>query len=140
VAIHKQEFYEGAALHKLACAGGVDRIIRESPFFRVNDALLIHLKYSTRVRSPWGFTFAPDELLLLASKASANTLVIGLICGSDGIVTVHHAELERIARNRQISAHVACYRGHGEHYEVNGPDGTLGNKVAPSAWLRILKE
>jgi hypothetical protein len=53
VAIRKQEFYEGAALHLLARTGGITSVRYEAPFFLVNQ-LSVLLKYSTRARSPWG--------------------------------------------------------------------------------------
>jgi len=70
MAIKKQEFYEGAALHLLARTGGIMSIRYDAPFFLLNDQLLVILKYSTRGRSPWGFTFTRDEQVLLQNRAS----------------------------------------------------------------------
>jgi len=41
MAIRKQEFYEGAALHLLH-DGGIVSIRYEAPFFVLNDDLLVH--------------------------------------------------------------------------------------------------
>jgi hypothetical protein len=138
--IRKQEFYEGAALHLLIRSGGITGIQYEPPLFVVSNRLLIYLKYSTKGRSPWGFTFTPDEQSLLQSKVSQLNIVIGLICGSDGVAAVTYEAYSRIAALRKSAVHVACYRHHGEHYEVSGPDGTLGRKIAPSHWQRILED
>ena len=70
MAIKKQEFYEGAALHLLARTGTVTSMRYNAPFFIFNDRVLGLLKYNTKTRSPWGFTFTPDEQGLLGSKAS----------------------------------------------------------------------
>jgi hypothetical protein len=137
--IKKQEFYEGAALHLLARGGGITSIRYEPPLFVVNNRLLIHLKYSTRGRSPWGFTFTPDEQLLLQHRATDCSIVIGLICGADGVAAFSYDSYCSVASSRNSAVHIACYRQHGEHYEVNGPDGTLEGKVAPSDWQRILE-
>jgi hypothetical protein len=139
MAIRKQEFYEGAALHLLARSGRITSIRYEPPLFVVNNRLLVLLKYSTRGRSPWGFTFSADEQTLLCSKASESTVVIALICGSDGVAAVTYEAYSRVAARRRSAIHLACYRNHGAHYEVNGPDGTLERKVAPSHWQRILE-
>jgi hypothetical protein len=139
MAIKKQEFYEGAALHLLARTGGVTSIRYKAPFFLVNERLLVLLKYSTRGRSPWGFTFTPDEQTLLQEQASKLKTVIGLICGSDGVAAFTCEAYLRIAAPRKSAVHIACYRQHGEHYEVNGPDGRLDGKVSPSNWRRILE-
>lgn len=136
--IKKQEFYEGAALHLLARTGAITSIRYEPPLFIVNDRLLVLLKYSTKGRSPWGFTFRADEQDLLQLKASERNAVIGLVCGSDGIAALTYAEYLSVAPLRKSAIHIACYRDHGEHYEVNGPDGKLKGKIAPSNWQRIL--
>jgi len=137
--IKQQEFYEGAALHLLARTGAITTIGYEAPFFLLNGSLLIYLKYSTRSRSPWGFTFMPDEQALLHTKVSKSKVVIGLICGADGVAALTHDAYFSVAALRKSAVHVACYRQHGEHYEVNGPDGKLDKKIAPSSWRRILE-
>jgi hypothetical protein len=140
MAIKKQEFYEGAALHLLARSGRIESIRYDPPFFLVNKRLVVHLKYSTRGRSPWGFTFMPEEQVLLGKKASTSKIMIGLICGADGVAAFSYEAYRTIAAIRKTAIHIACYRGHGTHYEVNGPDGTLERKVAPSDWRNILED
>lgn len=139
MAIKKQEFYEGAALHLLARNGSIKSIRYEPPLFVVNDEVLILLKYSTKGRSPWGFTFTTDEQTLLVSKASERKIVIGLVCGADGVASITYDAYKSVAAPRSSAVHIACYRQHGEHYEVNGPDGPLNWKVAPSNWRNILE-
>lgn len=136
--IKKQEFYEGAAIHVLARSGAIKSLRYEPPLFIVNDRLLVLLKYSTRNRSPWGFTFRPDEQDLLQQRTRELDTRIGLICGSDGIAAFTYDQYLSVAAPRPSPVHIACYRDHGEHYEVKGPDGKLKGKVAPSNWQRIL--
>lgn len=138
MAIQKQEFYEGAALHQLARGGGITSIRYESPFFVVNDNLLLHLKYSTKKRSPWSFTFMPAEQTLLQARASEFRLFIGLICGADGIAGITYDAYVVIAAPSKSAINVSCHRKHGQHYAVTGPDGVLDRKIAPSLWQRIL--
>jgi hypothetical protein len=97
------------------------------------------LKYSTRVRSPWGFTFTPDEQAALKDESPKRSLMIGLICGSDGVAAISYKSYLAVATPRQVAIHIACYRQHWEHYEVSGPDGTLNRKVSPSNWQRMLE-
>lgn len=136
--IKKQEFYEGAALHRLARAGVIECIRYEAPFFRLNDQLLVLLKYSTKGRSPWGFTFTRDEQAILQERAAWFKIVIGLICGADGVAALTYDDFLSVASPRESSVHIACYRQYNEHYEVKGPDGIVVGKVAPSDWLKIL--
>jgi hypothetical protein len=140
MAIRKQEFYEGAALHRLARSGDITSLRYEPPLFILNDRILVLLKYSTRSRSPWGFTFMPEEQVLLAERARAETdqIIIGLICGADGVAAFRYEEYIQIARDTGKAIHISCYRYHREHYEVNGPDGTLARKIAPGDWQRVV--
>jgi hypothetical protein len=138
MAIKKQEFYEGAALYLLARTGRITSIRYDAPFFLLNNRLLVYLKYSTRGRSPWGFTFMPDEQILLRASAHKFKIAIALVCGADGVAAINYDAYLSVAALRESAIHIACYRQHGEHYEVNGPDGRLNEKVAPSSWRRIL--
>jgi hypothetical protein len=138
MAIRKQDFYEGAALHALARRGVITSIQYDAPLFRLNDRLLVHLKYSTKVRSPWAFTFTADEQRLMRAKRVEAGIVIGLICGSDGVAAISYEQYCGVVSDQVSSVHIACYRSYGEHYEVNGPDGKLHGKISPSDWHRIL--
>jgi hypothetical protein len=136
MSFNKQEFYEGAALRKLICAG-VTTIAYEAPFFRIDDSTVIYLKYSTKGRSPWGFTFMPAELSLLEQTASDGNVVVGLVCGPDGVAAVSQSDLAEVVGEPTGSAHVSCYRNHGHHYEIFGPAGAVPRKIAPSSWARV---
>jgi hypothetical protein len=140
MAIKKQEFYEGAALHLVARAGRIASLRYEAPFFLFNDRLSVLLKYSTGVRSPWGFTFTADEQVLLQTMASKFETAIGLICGADGVAAISYQSYLGVAAPRRDAIHIACRRQHGKHYEVSGPDGTLNRKVAPSSWQKLLED
>jgi hypothetical protein len=142
MAIKKQEFYEGAALHLIIRSGRVRSIRYDSPFFFLNERMIVLLKYSTKARSPWGFTFTEEEQQQLSFRSRKQRTVIGLVCGSDGIVALPYESYSTIASMRAASAHVSCYRDHGEHYEVSGPDGPLKEgdirSVSPLRLLRAL--
>lgn len=138
MAIRKQEFYEGAALYLLARTGRVKSVQYEPPFFLINEQLLLYLKYTTKGRSPWGFTFMPEEQRLLQQRGSDQKIMIGLVCGADGVAALPYDAFRSIASIKHAALHIACYRDHGEHYDISGPDGKLKRKVPPSNWERIL--
>lgn len=139
--IQKQEFYEGAALHQLIRgSNGIKSIVHAPPFFIIDGSLQVHLKYSTGKRSPWGFTFVPDEQLLLQQRSQKMPLVIGLICGADGVAALPYEKYTIVAPLKSMALRVSCRRNHREHFEVGGPDGTLPGKVAPSEWVRLLEK
>lgn len=137
--IQKQEFYEGAALHQLVRGSFGVRISYAAPFFVIDDRFQIHLKYSTAVRSPWGFSFLPDEQQLMRARAADLPLKIGLICGSDGIAALPYEKYQQAAALRDVAVWVSCARLHREHFEVRGPDVTLASKIAPSEWSALTK-
>lgn len=136
--IKKQEFYEGAALHLLARGRGTLTLRHEPPCFVADDRLVLYLKYCTKVRSPWGFTLGAGELDHLGEYDSRFDVVLGFICGGDGVAAVRYDEVRQITAGQTDVFHIACYRKHHEHYEVSGPSGTLSHKVAPSDWSRVL--
>lgn len=138
MAISKQDFYEGAALNLVARTGLIVGVISHSPFYILNGRVAVLLKYSTKGRSPWGFSVSENEQTQLKKRALKTETAIGLICGSDGVVALSYQLFTSIASPRSGAIHLACYRDHGEHYEVSGPDGKLRKKIAPSSWQKIL--
>jgi hypothetical protein len=138
MAIQKQEFYEGAALHQLIRGSSGAVVVYAPPLFIFYGKLQVYLKYSTAKRSPWGFTFMPDEQALLRQRSEGMPLVIGLICGADGVAAVSYGDYVKVAVVRNTALRVSCKRRHREHFEIGGPDGTLPCKVAPSDWTKLL--
>src|SRR5262245_47555840 len=119
--IRKQEFYEGAALHRLARTGAIPGIRYDPPFFSLDDRVLVLLKYSTRTRRPWAFTFTPDEQTLLQARAvEQRPIVIALVCGGDGIAAIRYDAYLTIAAQRITALRVSCRRLHGKHYAIKG--------------------
>lgn len=139
MAIQKQEFYEGAALHQLVRGSTGVRILYNAPFFIVDDRLQVYLKYSTGIRSPWGFSFLPDEQQLMQIRSTSLPLVIGLICGSDGIAALPYAKYQQAAALSDVAVWVSCSRLHRKHFEVSGPDATIAGKISPSDWPHLTK-
>jgi hypothetical protein len=137
--IAKHDFYEGAALNLLARAGAISGIANQSPFYILNGQVAVLLKYSTKGRSPWGFTVTENEQEQLRSKSKRMSTVIGLICGSDGVASLTYGAFKSIAGVESGAVHIACYRSHGEYYQLSGPKGVLANKIAPSSWSRIFE-
>ena len=135
--IQKQEFYEGAALHRLVRTGGVNVLLYDAPLFVLNERVQAFLKYSTAGRSPWSFTFTPEEQRMLNSRAAALPIVVGLICGADSIAAVPFSSLLAIAPIQGSSIRISCIRRHREHFEVRGPEGALHHKIPPSDWEHI---
>lgn len=139
MSIQKQEFYEGAALHRIIRGSAGTRVAHSPPLFIFDERLQIHLKYSTAKRGPWGFTFMPEEQILLREHSRVMTLVIGLICGADSVAALPYDDYAYVAALKDVALHISCRRSHREHFEIRGPDGVLPGKIAPSDWTKLLK-
>lgn len=138
--IDKKDYYQGAALFHLITTPSFQSLVYESPFFVLNKTRLVHLKYSAKTHSPWRFTFNSDEQnMLLKEYHKQVRLYLGMICGADGVACLNISSAVELAFGSSDVAWIACFRKHGEHYEIRGSNGVLDGKVAPSDWLRILE-
>lgn len=82
----------------------------------------------------------PEEQILLHESVDRNRIVLGLICGADGVVALRCKDYCQLVPLKSLAIHLACYRKHGEHYEVSGPDGSLKRKIAPSEWRKLVED
>lgn len=137
--IAKHEFYEGAALHQLVTNSKVESIRYEAQVFTINNSVQIYLKYCTKNRTPWGFTFTSSECTLLETCATNKRVFLGLVCAADGIAAISHEMFRSIASQGKDPFSILCHRKFGKHYLVSGPNGSLSRKIAPSQWQRILE-
>jgi len=138
MAIQKLEFYEGAALYRLIRSLGEVRVRVDGGMVILDECLGVFLKYCTRTRSPWSFTFSTTERSTLAYHALSMPVVVGLVCGADGVATLQHKDYVAVAGNGASQIALFCSRRYDEHYAIGGPAGKLSRKIAPSAWNRLL--
>jgi hypothetical protein len=143
--IREVEFYHGAALARLFRGGkrGVSvRALGRSSY--VLDAQIgLYLKYSSNRMSPWPFSFTDEhqhEIAKLASECSA--VFVALICGSDGVACLSHAELRRVLDDDVRAAEwVKAARQKREKYAITGSDGRKCFKVGGNEFPgKILSE
>ena len=73
------------------------RIRKHECGFIVNENIFFLVKYSTKPRSPWRFTFTQDELDRTASLIeSYRRLVVAFVCGGDGICALGWDQIENL--------------------------------------------
>lgn len=137
MSIRKLEFYEGAALFRLIRSLGAVHVRMDNGVVVLDDYSRLYLKYCTRTRTPWSFTFSSAERRAIASHADEIPLYIGLICGSDGVAAMERQDYLEVAGRGESSIAISCARRHDRHYSISGPAGVLAKKIAPSAWSRI---
>src|SRR5690349_1144142 len=115
MAIKKQEFYEGAALHLLARSGRLSSVRYAAPFFLLNNELNVFLKYSTKDHRHFGIALSGEDQLVDRVKASVSKITDALECGADSIAVFGSDANSTIAASRKAAIHNACYRQCGVH-------------------------
>ncbi len=137
--IHKQEFYHGVAIIRLLESEHYQNVQKHNLGYTVNNETFVFLKYSTKARSPWRFTFSRDDTERLNSLANSfKRIVIALVCGGDGICPITYREATELLGND--GAWISARRNFNEQYGVAGPQGKLKNKVSLLQWPSIVFE
>jgi hypothetical protein len=105
----------------------------------VNNDLFVMLKYTTKARSPWGFTFDQEDVERCCKMIeSYRRVILGLICGGDGVCALDWRQAEGLLQRKP--GRIAAGRMHNRRYEVWGSAGELKRKVSLRSWPSILFE
>jgi hypothetical protein len=137
--IDKLEFYHGAALVRVIEDSRCETISKHPSGYRVNNGRILAIKYSTKARTPWGFTFSGEDISRLdAASAEFGESAIALVCGGDGICAFSWAIGANLLGGSP--GRIAAKRGFAGCYAVSGPAGELKGKVAMNRWPAIVFE
>ena len=137
--IDKCDFYHGAAVIRLLEDGRCQRVRKDESGYIVNDGIFVFLKYTTRQRSPWRFSFSDDEVQRLNILAGRfQKIAVAMICGGDGICAVSWREASDLLGNN--AGWISAGRKFNEQYAVAGQAGKLNGKVSLGEWPSIIFE
>jgi hypothetical protein len=132
--LDKSAYYHGAAvipiLEDARC-----RSIRKlgTLGYVVNDDIFLFIKYTTKERTPWRFTFDQEDIDRCAKvNAEYRRLVLGLVCGSDGVCAVDSEQARELLG--ATPGWIAAARKHNHSYSVWGSNGELKRKVSLGKW------
>lgn len=138
--LDKSEYYHGAAIVRLMdderCGG-----VRKKGFlgFVVNEKVFVFLKYTTKGRSPWGFTFDQEDIdRCLKMGTEYSRVVLGLICGGDGVCALTWGEANDLLGGKP--GRIAAGRKHNHSYSVWGTAGELKRKIPVGRWPSLTFE
>jgi hypothetical protein len=135
----KQEYYHGAAIIRLCEDARFKTIAKHVLGYIVNGEVIILLKYSTKSRTPWLFTFTLEEMVNIETLIKQNNrIVIALVCGGDGVCAIHAKELYSILGDNP--GWLSIRRKFKGQYGVAGPNGHLERKVSFQRWPSIIFE
>jgi hypothetical protein len=137
--IEKLEFYHGAALVRVIEDPRCETIVKHACGYRINGDRILAVKYSTKARSPWGFTFSTEDISRFeAASKEFGECAIALVCGGDGICAFSWAIGANLLGGSP--GRIAAKRGFAGCYAVSGPAGELKGKVAMNRWPAIVFE
>jgi hypothetical protein len=131
--IEKTEFYHGAALVRLIEDPRCEAIRKHGCGYRVNQQRFVAIKYSTKARSPWGFSFSQEDIVRFeAAMKEFGICLIALVCGGDGVCAISWSTVSNLLGG--TPGWISAKRVHGSCYGVSGPAGTLNGKIAMKRW------
>ncbi len=129
--IDKQEYYHGVVIVRLLDDHRFRSVSKSEGCYLCNEGVLVNIKYSTKNRSPWSFSFSPDELRRIEHLAASGTaIVIALVCGGDGVCALELEELREIGVASEGA--ITVRRGFRRLFSVSGPVGSLEHKISHS--------
>lgn len=135
--IDKQEFYHGAAVVRLFEDQRCKNIKKHNFGYIVNDEIFIFLKYRTKSHTPWSFGFDNNDISRINSLVNSfKRIVVGLVCGGDGICPILWQDAEKILGNNPGS--ICVRRKFNEQYGVKGSVEAIKGKISLQEWPTIV--
>ena len=131
--IDKQEFYHGAAMIRLLDDSRCRSLTKYKIGYCLNGSIFMILKYTTKHRSPWRYTFTKNELDQTCKIArSFKKVIIVFINAGDGISALLLDELNFVLGTD--SGWVSMSRKYNEQYAVSGSQNSLKYKISLTRW------
>ncbi|MEK7089163.1 MAG: hypothetical protein AAB913_03475 [Patescibacteria group bacterium] len=138
--IDKLHYYHGAAIVSLLEEDGNVSVKKKGLLgYVINNEVFVFLKYTTKARSPWKFSFDQEDVdRCLNMKSEYGTIVLGLICGGDGVCALTWDETQSLLDIRP--GWISAQRKHNESYKVIGSVSKLRRKIPVGRWANIISE
>lgn len=137
--INKGDFYHGATILKAVEDPRNICINFNKIGYIINSTNLAIIKYSTKSKSPWKFTFTNNDLAnIVDSYSSTLHIYIILVCASDGFCALKYQETLKLL-NEEPGV-ISVRRKFNEQYSVFGHGRQLENKISLNRWPKILFE
>jgi hypothetical protein len=134
--IKEYEIYHGSVLSRLMHSTNAPVTIKAltdygNLAYLLNQITVLYIKYSTKRLSPWSFSFSnAHHIDILSLQRQFGSIVLALVCGNDGIVTINFSEIQHLLGNpSEKGASISCSRKPREMYTVKGTAGELNTKI-----------
>lgn len=132
--IDKQAYYHGAAVITLLEDARCKALHKKGLLgYVVNDGVFLFIKYTTKSRTPWRFTFDQEDVDRANRMAQEyGTVLIPMVCAGDGVCVITWDEGVLLLGN--VPGFIAVARKHHEQYAVWGAYEDMKGKVSLSRW------
>ena len=137
--IDKLHYYHGAAI--ISLLENENFSVRKKGLlgYIVNDQVFIFVKYTTKARSPWRFSFDQEDVdRCLKMALEHKVVVLGLVCGGDGVCALSWEEAQHLLNTKP--GWISVQRKHNKSYGVAGSVSELRRKVSVKRWFSIIHE
>jgi len=137
--IQEQDIYHGPALMHVVEHPSFKALNKASKVYGhylINTDRHLFVKYSTKKKSPWQFTFNPiDFKAMVSNNIKGAKVYIALVCGRSTICALTISELNDIVDLTAKSVQTVTVKvPSGGSCHVHGSDGELKNAVAHNAF------
>lgn len=138
--LDKSAYYHGAAIIPILEDARCRSIKRVGSLgYVANEDTFLFIKYTTRARSPWRFTFDQEDIDRCTKMAAEHRrLVFGFVCGGDGVCAVNWTQGRDLLGDKP--GWIAAARKHNHSYSVWGPNGELRRKISLKRWPGLVFE
>jgi hypothetical protein len=138
--LYRNGYYHGAAIVRLLDDHRCRSVRKHGHFgYVVNEDMFVFLKYTTKARTPWGFTFDQEDIdRCISMSSSYRRVVLGFICGDDGVCALGWSQARRLLAEKP--GRIAVGRKHNKQYDVWGSAGELKGKIPLNHWPTLLFE
>jgi hypothetical protein len=137
--VDKRDYYHGATLIQAIEDTRFRSIKLKGTGYVINDQSIVYLKYTTKSKSPWRFTFSQNELSVVHSSSSDElNIFFVFICNGIGFCAVKYQELLNLLDHKPNW--IAISRKFNAQFKVSGQIGSLVNRIPYNRWPKILFE
>jgi hypothetical protein len=109
-------------------------------FYLLNGKAPLYIKFSRSRKGPWSFNFRRDHQIQYRQLVEAyGDCITALVCGKDGIVALHDAQIHQILDDYlDEQENVSVRRKLNHMYSVTGSNGELPEKISRDSLMSLL--
>lgn len=138
------EFYHGVVFTRLIHQADLDFNLKSysktsNASYVINRQVGLYIKHSAKRITPWTFNMQVEHKMEFNEMTeNLKQVFLILVCGDDGIVTLHSDDLWAIVSKDLQSEWISIGRTPRKEYSVKGPKRILDRKVGKSDFPKVI--